>query len=282
MKPPFSRCGTPVANSMFSSPRATSPIASDSTLPCCSVITAGDIGAMLVDRLADAEHQVGTLRQRRAPPRHERLARRLDGLVDLLDAREIDLVRLLAGGRVVHGAGPTALPEHELAADPVAQAFHRYQLPQVVSAGLDGIEAGCFVACRTSARCLRRHLGCAPGGKGPSSATSRRGLAVVNGRGNDGAVRLGLERRTEPQGVPAVDGGRRRHGRARRMPEGRAVGWRRRLERRRRARSRRSPRRPASSRSTNGPATRRNGSGVTTRRPAIPIPPSASSRTPRA
>ena len=29
----------PVANSMFSSPRATSPIASDSTLPCCSVMS---------------------------------------------------------------------------------------------------------------------------------------------------------------------------------------------------------------------------------------------------
>ena len=37
LKPPFRRCGTPQANSTFSSPRATSPNASDSTLPCSDV-----------------------------------------------------------------------------------------------------------------------------------------------------------------------------------------------------------------------------------------------------
>ena len=39
VNPPFNRCGIPVANSMFSWPRATSPIASDRTFPCCSVIS---------------------------------------------------------------------------------------------------------------------------------------------------------------------------------------------------------------------------------------------------
>ena len=38
-KPPFSRCGIAVAYSTFSSPRCTSPIASESTLPCCDVRT---------------------------------------------------------------------------------------------------------------------------------------------------------------------------------------------------------------------------------------------------
>ncbi len=37
VKPPFSRWGTPQANSMFSRPRATSPMASDRTLPCSLV-----------------------------------------------------------------------------------------------------------------------------------------------------------------------------------------------------------------------------------------------------
>ena len=37
---PLSRCGMPQANSTFSSPRATSPAASLSTLPCSAVISA--------------------------------------------------------------------------------------------------------------------------------------------------------------------------------------------------------------------------------------------------
>ena len=38
--PPLSRWGTPHANSTFSMPRATSPFASDSTLPCSDVMIA--------------------------------------------------------------------------------------------------------------------------------------------------------------------------------------------------------------------------------------------------
>jgi hypothetical protein len=37
LKPPLSRLGTPHANSMFSTPRATSPSASERTLPCSEV-----------------------------------------------------------------------------------------------------------------------------------------------------------------------------------------------------------------------------------------------------
>jgi hypothetical protein len=39
-KPPFSRCGTPHANSTFSRPRAISPAASPRTLPCSAVMIA--------------------------------------------------------------------------------------------------------------------------------------------------------------------------------------------------------------------------------------------------
>ena len=40
LKPPLRRCGTPQANSRFSRPRATSPSASDGTLPCSAVSSA--------------------------------------------------------------------------------------------------------------------------------------------------------------------------------------------------------------------------------------------------
>ena len=40
LKPPFSRCGTPHENSTFSIPRATSPRASATTLPCSAVSSA--------------------------------------------------------------------------------------------------------------------------------------------------------------------------------------------------------------------------------------------------
>jgi len=40
VKPPLSRFGMPVANSRFSSPRATSPSASEGTLPCSAVSSA--------------------------------------------------------------------------------------------------------------------------------------------------------------------------------------------------------------------------------------------------
>src|SRR5665811_1664736 len=39
-KPPLSSCGTPAANSTFSSPRAISPAVSERTLPCSAVTTA--------------------------------------------------------------------------------------------------------------------------------------------------------------------------------------------------------------------------------------------------
>ena len=44
----------PQQNSITSSPRATSPIASESTLPCSAVSSAREVVAVLVNELADA------------------------------------------------------------------------------------------------------------------------------------------------------------------------------------------------------------------------------------
>ncbi|SPU85324.1 Uncharacterised protein [Burkholderia cenocepacia] len=43
VKSPFSSCGTPHANSMMSMPRATSPCASENTLPCSAVMIAASV-----------------------------------------------------------------------------------------------------------------------------------------------------------------------------------------------------------------------------------------------
>ena len=122
LKPPFIRCGTPQANSMFSSPRATSPIASESTLPCSAVSSDGDLLAVGVDQLAHAEHHLGPLRQARRPPRREgRLGRRHGG-VDLVDRRQVDLARLLAGRRIEHRRRAARGRLDDLAVDPVVDA----------------------------------------------------------------------------------------------------------------------------------------------------------------
>ena len=80
---------------------------------------ARDVLAAVVDELADAEEDLGALRQRRRAPRGERRGSSSDGSVDLLDGGERDLLRLLAGGRVVDGARAPGRPRHARAADPV-------------------------------------------------------------------------------------------------------------------------------------------------------------------
>ena len=54
-------------------PRASSPAASESTLPCSAVSDGGDLGAMLVEQVPEPEHHLGAARQRVAPPRGERV-----------------------------------------------------------------------------------------------------------------------------------------------------------------------------------------------------------------
>ena len=79
-----------------------------------------DLGLPVVQQLADLEHRLGALGERRRSPRWECLGRRRDGLADLLGARECDLVGLLARRRVEDGAGPSGLTRNDLPADPVA------------------------------------------------------------------------------------------------------------------------------------------------------------------
>ena len=61
LNPPFSRCGMPVANSMFSRPRATSPSASVADLAVLGGEVRRDLGAVLVDEVADPEQDLGPL-----------------------------------------------------------------------------------------------------------------------------------------------------------------------------------------------------------------------------
>ena len=74
---------------------------------------------MVVEELADAEEELGAARERHAPPALERALRGLDGRVDLLDGREVDLAALLAGRRVVDGAAAPRRALDALAVDPV-------------------------------------------------------------------------------------------------------------------------------------------------------------------
>ena len=56
----------PHANSRFSRPRATSPSASEGTLPCSAVSSAAMLLAPLVDEVADPEHDLGPLARARS------------------------------------------------------------------------------------------------------------------------------------------------------------------------------------------------------------------------
>ena len=83
-----------------------------------------DVGLAGLEQLADPEHDLGPLGQRRRAPGRERLLGGLDRLVQLGGVGEVHLVRLLAGGGVVHGPSPSRLAGHVLAADVVADALH--------------------------------------------------------------------------------------------------------------------------------------------------------------
>ena len=86
MNPPLSSVGMPQQNSITSSPRATSPIASESTLPCSAVSSRASSSRCACEELADAEEELGAPRERERAPGRERRLRGLHGRVDLLDA----------------------------------------------------------------------------------------------------------------------------------------------------------------------------------------------------
>ena len=73
--PPLSRCGMPQANSTTSRPRATSPAASEATLPCSSVMSSASSAGAGADQLAEREQDRGALGQGDAAPGRERPGR---------------------------------------------------------------------------------------------------------------------------------------------------------------------------------------------------------------
>ena len=172
---PFSRCGMPQANSTHSRPRATSPCASSSTLPCSRVTMRREVVAVRVDQLAEAEHQPRragsattrptrpTRRPRPSPRRRPRPRRR---------ARPRRSARRAPGRR----RGPAA-PERardRSAADPVPDRVARaavhgseaVELPRVLAEILRCVSGG-SVAIFVSPRSR------AGSGRGTSGAGSR-------------------------------------------------------------------------------------------------------------
>ena len=66
-KPPLSRCGMPQANSTTSRPRATSPAASEATLPCSLVISAASSAMWLLTSSRKANSTVARLASETLP-----------------------------------------------------------------------------------------------------------------------------------------------------------------------------------------------------------------------
>ena len=66
-KPPLSRCGMPQANSTTSRPRATSPAASEATLPCSLVISAASSAMWLLTSSRKANRTVARLASETLP-----------------------------------------------------------------------------------------------------------------------------------------------------------------------------------------------------------------------
>ena len=92
MNPPLSSCGTPQANSTFSRPRAISPAASESTLPCSAVMIAASSSAAVVQQLAEREQDGRALATAAAcATRAAAALARCDRGVDLVGRGEVDL-----------------------------------------------------------------------------------------------------------------------------------------------------------------------------------------------
>ena len=93
---PSAACGIPQANSITSSPRATSPSASERTLPCSAVrIRAISSPALVRGARGSRKKSSARLRERHRAPGGEGGLRGRDRGVDLLGRREVDLAGLL-------------------------------------------------------------------------------------------------------------------------------------------------------------------------------------------
>jgi hypothetical protein len=82
----------------------------------------GDLLAPLIDQVADAEHDLGALRDRRCAPRDERVLGGTDSSIDLLDRGKVDRLRLAPGRRVVDRALAAGRALDHAAVDPMVDA----------------------------------------------------------------------------------------------------------------------------------------------------------------
>ena len=114
----------PVQNSTFSRPRATSPIASATVLPCSDGDDAGELLGAGADDLAQAEHHRASLGEPGLAPRGLGGLGGLGRLVHEVRGSERDLGGLPPGRGVVDGA-PAALGSEPLAADDVRDRGER-------------------------------------------------------------------------------------------------------------------------------------------------------------
>ena len=90
-----------------------------------AVLAGEDRGHLLAPRmeqLADAEEELGPLRERGLAPGGERVPRRLDGRIDLLGGREVDCAGLAASRGVVDRAAAAGAAVDPASADPVRDA----------------------------------------------------------------------------------------------------------------------------------------------------------------
>ena len=83
----------------------------------------GDLVAMLLDQVADAEEDLRALADRGGAPAGESGLRGRDGRIDLLDRGEVDAARQAPGRGVVDGAAAAGRALDEGSADPVVDAL---------------------------------------------------------------------------------------------------------------------------------------------------------------
>ena len=114
----------PQANSTTSSPRCTSPSASDSTLPCSAVMIAASSLAVALQQFPEAEHHPRAAQRRGRGPGRPRGGGGFHGAVDLGRAGQRDAAADLARGGVEHVGETSAVPGHGAAADEMPDLPH--------------------------------------------------------------------------------------------------------------------------------------------------------------
>ena len=110
----------PQQYSITSSPRVTSPIASESTLPCSATSSRATSSRRSCTSSRIRKNSSARFASEVARHAGNAALRRLDGRVDLLDGGEVDGAGLRAGRRVVHGAAAAGRPGDAAPVDPVA------------------------------------------------------------------------------------------------------------------------------------------------------------------